>query len=132
MHCQLTKHYSSKNLRCKYLSTLTTLNQYILSYFILYISTLTTFTLNHIVLFIYLLKYIFRHSRHFYIFSFAKEFGHPDWQAYGSFIHRWIKRYGIVNRAISGSKESAAPLEELETWKETVLTQFANTITVFT
>ena len=28
---------------------------------------------------------------------------------------------GIVNRAISGSKESAAPLEELETWKETVL-----------
>ena len=26
-----------------------------------------------------------------------------------------------MNRAISGSKESAAPLEELETWKETVL-----------
>ena len=56
-----------------------------------------------------------------YIFSFAKEFGHPDWQGYGSFIHRWTKRYGIVNRAISGSKESAAPLEELEIWKETVL-----------
>ena len=56
-----------------------------------------------------------------YIFSLAKEFGHPDWQGYGSFIHRWTKRYGIVNRAISGSKESAAPLEELETWKETVL-----------
>ena len=56
-----------------------------------------------------------------YIFSFAKQFGHPDWQGYGSFIHQWIKRYGIVNRATSGSKESAAPLEELETWKETVL-----------
>ena len=56
-----------------------------------------------------------------YIFSFAKEFGHLDWQGYGSFIHWWIKRYGIVNRAISGSKESAATLEELETWKETVL-----------
>ena len=26
-----------------------------------------------------------------------------------------------MNRAISGSKESATPLEELETWKETVL-----------
>ena len=56
-----------------------------------------------------------------YIFSFAKEFGHRDWQGYGSFIHRWTKRYGIVNRAISGSKELAAPLEELEAWKETVL-----------
>ena len=54
-------------------------------------------------------------------FSFAKKFGHPDWQGYGSFIHRWTKRYGIVNRAISGSKESAAPVDELETWKETVL-----------
>ena len=54
-------------------------------------------------------------------FSFAKEFGHPDWQGYGSFIHRWTKRYGIVNKAICGSKESAAPNDELETWKETVL-----------
>ena len=121
MHRQLTKHYSSKNLHCKYLLTLTTLNQYIVSYFILYVSTLTTCTLNHIVLFIYVLKYVFQHYDMFYIFSFAKEFGHPDWQAYGSFIHRWIKRYGIVNRAISSSKESAAPLEELDTWKETVL-----------
>ena len=57
---------------------------------------------------------------HFY-FSFAKEFGHPDWEGYGSFIHRWTKRYGIVNKAICGSKESAAPYDELETWKETVL-----------
>ena len=57
----------------------------------------------------------------FYNLSFAKEFGHPDWQGYGSFITRWTKRYGIVNRAISGSKGSAAPLDELETWKETVL-----------
>ena len=40
---------------------------------------------------------------------------------YGSFIHRWTKRYGIVNKAICGSKESAAPNDELETWKETVL-----------
>ena len=54
-------------------------------------------------------------------FSFAKQFGHPDWQGYGSFIHRWTKRYGIVNKAICGSKESAAPNDELETWKETVL-----------
>ena len=29
--------------------------------------------------------------------------------------------YGIVNKAICGSKESAAPHDELETWKETVL-----------
>ena len=44
------------------------------------------------------------------ILSFAKEFGHPDWQGYGSFITRWTKRYGIVNKAICGSKESAAPM----------------------
>ena len=42
-------------------------------------------------------------------FSFAKEFGHPDWKGYGSFIHWWAKRYGIVNKAMCGSKESAAP-----------------------
>ena len=58
---------------------------------------------------------------HFLFFSFAKQFGHADWQGYGSFIHRWTKRYGIVNKAICGSKESAAPQDELETWKETVL-----------
>ena len=57
----------------------------------------------------------------YFIFSFAKEFRHPDWQGYGSFIHRWTKRYGIVNKAICGSKESAASHDELETWKETVL-----------
>ena len=56
-----------------------------------------------------------------FYFSFAKEFGHPDWEGYGSFIHQWTKRYGIVNKAICGSKESAAPHDELETWKETVL-----------
>ena len=56
-----------------------------------------------------------------FYFSFAKEFGRPDWEGYGSFIHRWTKRYGIVNKAICGSKESAAPHDELETWKETVL-----------
>ena len=33
----------------------------------------------------------------------------------------WTKRYGIVNKAICGSKECAAPNDELETWKETVL-----------
>ena len=55
------------------------------------------------------------------IFQFGKEFGHPDWQGYGSFIHLWTKRYGIVNKAICGSKESAAPNDKLETWKETVL-----------
>ena len=58
---------------------------------------------------------------HFLFFSFAKQFGHADWQGYGSFIHRWTKRYGIVNKAICGSKELAAPQDELETWKETVL-----------
>ena len=58
----------------------------------------------------------------FHSFSFAKEFGHPDWEGYGYFIHRWAKRYGIVNRAICGSKESAPlPPDQLETWKETVL-----------
>ena len=56
-----------------------------------------------------------------FFFSFAKEFGHPDWQGYGSFIHQWTKRYGIVNKAICGSKESAAHNDELETWKEMVL-----------
>ena len=56
-----------------------------------------------------------------FYFSFAKEFGCPDWEGYGSFIHRWTKRYGIVNKAICGSKESATPHDELETWKETVL-----------
>ena len=57
----------------------------------------------------------------YFIFSFAKEFGHPDWQGYGSFIYRGTKRYGIVNKAICSSKESATPNDELETWKETVL-----------
>ena len=57
----------------------------------------------------------------FYNLSFARKCGHPDWQGYGSFITRWTKRYGIVNRAISRSKGSAVPLDELETWKETVL-----------
>ena len=56
-----------------------------------------------------------------FYFSFAEEFGPPDWEGYGSFIHRWTKRYGIVNKAICGSKESATPHDELETWKETVL-----------
>ena len=46
----------------------------------------------------------------FIYFSFAKEFGHPDWEGYGSFIHWWTKRYGIVNKAICGSKESATPM----------------------
>ena len=61
------------------------------------------------------------HYNLFIYFSFAKEFGRPDWEGYGSFIHRWTKRYGIVNKAICGSKESAAPQNQLETWKETVL-----------
>ena len=56
-----------------------------------------------------------------FYFSFAKEFGRLDWEGYGSFIHQWTKRYGIVNKAICGSKESATPHDELETWKETVL-----------
>ena len=49
-----------------------------------------------------------------FYFSFAKEFGSPDWEGYGSFIHWWTKRYGIVNKAICGSKESAAPHDD---WK---------------
>ena len=39
-------------------------------------------------------------------FSFAKQFGHDDWQGYGSFIHRWTKQYSIVNKAICSTKES--------------------------
>ena len=36
-------------------------------------------------------------------------------------IHWWPKRYGIVNKAICGTKESATQADELEEWKETVL-----------
>ena len=57
----------------------------------------------------------------FFIHNFAKQFRHVDWQGYGSFIHQWTKRYSIVNKAICGTKESATPNDELETWKETVL-----------
>ena len=53
--------------------------------------------------------------------SFAKQFGHDDWQGYGSFIHRWTKRYGIVNKAICGTKESTTNADELEEWTHTVL-----------
>ena len=60
-----------------------------------------------------------------YSFSLAKEFGHPDWQGYGSFIHQQTKRYSIVNNAICRSKELAAPDDKLETWKETVLPMLA-------
>ena len=56
-----------------------------------------------------------------FYFTFAKESGHPDWEGYGLFIHWWAKRYGIANKAICCSKESATPHDELETWKETVL-----------
>ena len=57
-----------------------------------------------------------------YLFhSFAKQFRHNDWQGYGSFIHRWTKRYGIVSKAICGTKELATQADELEEWKETVL-----------
>ena len=68
--------------------------------------------------------YTFRHFRltlYFLFCSFAKEFGHDDWQAYGSYIHRWAKRYGIVNKAMSGTKESATSIDELDEWKEAVL-----------
>ena len=54
-------------------------------------------------------------------FSFAKQFGHDDWQANPSYIHRWTKRYGIVNKAVCGTKESATGKDQLEEWKETVL-----------
>ena len=57
----------------------------------------------------------------FFIHSFAKQLGHDDWQGYGSFIHWWTKIYGIVNKAICGTKESATPIDQLEDWKETVL-----------
>ena len=57
-----------------------------------------------------------------YLFhSFAKQFGHNDWQGDGSFIHRWTKRYGIVNKAICGTKELATQADVLEEWIETVL-----------
>ena len=58
----------------------------------------------------------------YYLFhSFAKQFGNEDWQGYGSYIHRWAKRYGIVNKAICGTKESATSSDELEEWKQNVL-----------
>ena len=57
----------------------------------------------------------------FIIFSFAKQFGHDDWQANPSYIHRWTKRYGIVNKAVCSTKESAAGKDQLEEWKETIL-----------
>ena len=57
----------------------------------------------------------------FFFFSFAKQFGHDDWQANPSYIHRWTKRYGIVNKAVCGTKESATGKDQLEEWKETVL-----------
>ena len=63
----------------------------------------------------------FRLTLYFLFNSFAKQFDHEDWQAYGSYIHRWAKRYGIVNKAISGTKESATSFDKLEEWKETVL-----------
>ena len=67
---------------------------------------------------------LLRHTQYSISISFLallRSSGYPDWQGYGSFIHRWTKRYGIVNKAICGSKESATPHDELETWKETVL-----------
>ena len=54
-------------------------------------------------------------------FSFAKQFGHDDSQGYGSFIHRWTKQYGIVNKAICSTNESATNADELEEWTHTVL-----------
>ena len=45
----------------------------------------------------------------YYTFSFAKQFGYPDWQCYGSFIHWRTKRYSMVNKTICGSKQYAAP-----------------------
>ena len=58
----------------------------------------------------------------FFLFhSFAKQFGHDDWQGYGLLIHWWTKRYGIVNKAICSTKESATNADELEEWTHTVL-----------
>ena len=53
-------------------------------------------------------------------FSFAKQFGHDDWQGYWLFIHRWTKWYGIVNKAICGTKESATNADELEEYTHTL------------
>ena len=82
-------------------------------------STLTTTQSIHAFLFLLTpLTYTALYLVH--SFSFVKEFVHPDCQDYGLLIHQWTKRYGIVNKAICGSKESAAPTDELDTWKETV------------
>ena len=64
----------------------------------------------------------------FFPYNFAKQFGHEDRKGYGSFMYWWTKRYGIVNKGICGSKESAAPSDELETWKEAV---FIPTLTAY-
>ena len=46
---------------------------------------------------------------------------HPGWEGCGSFIHYWAKRYGIVNKAVCGTKESAPGKDTLDDWVETVL-----------
>ena len=53
--------------------------------------------------------------------SFANQFGHDDRQGYGSFMHRWTKWYGIVNKAVCSTKESVTNADELEEWTHTVL-----------
>ena len=63
----------------------------------------------------------FQHTLYYLFHSFAKQFGNEDWQGYGSYIHRWAKRYRIVNKAICGTKELATSSDELEEWKENVL-----------
>ena len=54
-------------------------------------------------------------------YSFAKQFGHPKWQGYGSYIHWWSKRYGIINKAVCCTKKSAPAQEELENCKRKCL-----------
>ena len=54
------------------------------------------------------------------IFSFAQKFGQSDWKCYPSYITRWCKRFGVVNKAQSGSKHEA-PIEEINNWVETQL-----------
>ena len=65
----------------------------------------------------------FRHvvkQLYLFIFSFAEKFGHADWKCYPSYITRWCKRFGVVNKAQSGSKHEA-PIEEINNWVETQL-----------
>ena len=46
---------------------------------------------------------------HFY-FSFAKEFGHPDWEGYGSFIHSGPRDMALSTRQSVVARSQPPPM----------------------